>query len=170
MYLTYEAYRNMGGTLDETTFNDFEYEAETLINWYTFNRFKNDSVYPEEVNRCMYKLIQMVKLEADLLFSTQRTEVTESSTSGDFPAIVYTDVPEGSHTETTTVTTSPMIQSESNDGVSVSYNTISASELFDKLTSKEKGNTIEKIIQRYLQGVTNSLGQKVLYRGVYPNE
>ena len=31
MYLTYEAYQNMGGTLDETTFNNYEYEAETIV-------------------------------------------------------------------------------------------------------------------------------------------
>ena len=34
MYLTYADYQNMGGTLDETAFNDFEYEAETIVNWY----------------------------------------------------------------------------------------------------------------------------------------
>lgn len=29
---------------------------------------------------------------------------------------------------------------------------------------------MEDTVQKYLQGVTNSLGRKVLYRGIYPNE
>ena len=41
MYLAYEDYQNMGGTLDETAFNDFEFEAETIVDWYTFNRLHN---------------------------------------------------------------------------------------------------------------------------------
>ena len=31
MYLTFSEYENMGGTLDETAFNDFEYEADLHI-------------------------------------------------------------------------------------------------------------------------------------------
>jgi hypothetical protein len=32
MYLTYSEYQDMGGTLDEVTFNDLEFEAEALVN------------------------------------------------------------------------------------------------------------------------------------------
>ena len=129
MYLTYEAYQNMGGTLDETTFNNFEYEAETVVNWYTFNRLKDEAPedYPEELAKCMYRVIEYVKLKADLLIASQRTEVTTSTTTNDFPALVYTDAPEGSHTSVTETTTAPPIRSQSNDGVSISYNTIDAS-------------------------------------------
>ena len=35
MYLTYIEYQNMGGTLAETAFTDIEFEAETIINYYT---------------------------------------------------------------------------------------------------------------------------------------
>ena len=31
MYLTYEEYQNMGGTLDEATFDDYAFEAEAKI-------------------------------------------------------------------------------------------------------------------------------------------
>lgn len=149
MYLTYAEYQNMGGTLDETTFNDFEFEAETIVNWYTFNRLKNDTEYPTELTRCMYKLIELVKLEADAMMLGKQTN--QSS-------------------EGNTVSQGIYISSQSNDGVSISYNSINASELFNKLSSTEKGNVIETTIKRYLNGVVNSLGRKLLYRGLYPNE
>ena len=172
MYLEYEVYQNMGGTLDETTFNSFEYEAETTVNWYTFNRLKDEAPedYPEELAKCMYRLIELAKLKADLLLASQRTEVTESSTSGDFPAIVYADVPDGSHTSTTTNTTAPPIRSQSNDGVSISYNTIDASDLYRRLTALGRNNPLEETVFRYLNGVRNSKGKKLTYRGLYPDE
>lgn len=168
MYLTYDEYLNMGGTLDEATFNDFEYEAETQIDWYTFNRLHKDmkkfkaehpeSLYPSEnlypsedlypsddkmyfpvaVTRCVYALIKLLQQKQ------QASMVGGVSLDG-------------------TVTAG--ISSQSNDGVSVSYNTVSARDCVE-LCGKE----IEQCIRRYLQEVANSLGQKVLYRGVYPNE
>ena len=42
MYLAYPEYEEYGGTLDEATFRDLEFDAETEINWYTFNRLKKD--------------------------------------------------------------------------------------------------------------------------------
>ena len=132
MYLTYEAYQNMGGTLDETTFNSFEYEAETIVNWYTFNRLKDEEEYPDELARCMYRIIEFVKLQADaLLLGKQTTKVTDS---------------EGN---VSTVETSAYIKSQSNDGVSVSYNNVDASDLFDKLSSLGKDNPLAQIVFRY---------------------
>ena len=152
-YLTYDEYKEYGGALDETTFNDYEFEAEATINWYTFNRLADETSIPEAVKRCMMKLIAFAKLKADAMALGQQS-------------IVTTDA-EG---KTTTVTTSASIASQSNDGVSVSYNTISASEIFNKLTSTESGNEIELLVQRYLSGIKNSLGKKLLYRGLYPDE
>lgn len=153
-YLTYITYQALGGTLDEATFDNFEYEAETIINWYTFNRLKNEdpNKYPNELERCMYKLIELAKLEADAMaLGSQTTTRTEG-------------------TSVVTVTTTAPISSQSNDGVSTSYNTIDASKIFDRLTSNENGNIIENTVKKYLQGVTNSLGRKLLYRGLYPGE
>lgn len=138
MYLTYEEYQNMGGTLDSTAFADFEFEASTQIDWYTFNRLQKDSTFPEAVKRCDYALIKMLQ--------DRREAMLVGSTSADG-------------------TTQAGIASQSNDGVSVSFNTLSARDLVD-LSKTE----IEGLIQRYLQGVVNSLGRKVLYRGVYPDE
>lgn len=138
MYLTYAEYQDMGGTLDETTFNDFEMEAEFQVNWYTFNRLKKDSSYPEELKRCIYALIKLAALKANALAVGDTGDDT---------------------------VTSGAIASQSNDGVSISYNVLSAGEAY-KLCEDEVGNTIKKS----LQGITNELGRKLLYRGLYPGE
>ena len=154
MYLTFEEYQNYGGTLDETTFADFEFEAETVINWYTFDRLKNDDSFPEEVKRCMMRLIQLAKLKADALTLGTQQVITRDA--------------EGNVLSITETTSS--VASQSNDGVSISYNTVSAADAFSKISMNGKGNELEATVQRYLQGVVNSLGRKVLYRGVYPDE
>lgn len=148
MYLTYDEYQEYGGTLDETTFNDFEFEAESIINWYTFDRLKNETDYPEAVKRCIYRLIYMAKLKADAMQLGMLVSTTGETSNN----------------------SSPAIQSQSNDGVSISYNVLSASELFNVLAAKTKGSEVDQIIQRYLQGIKNSLGRKLLYRGFYPGE
>ena len=138
MYLTYDEYQSMGGTLDFTTYSDLEFEAEAAINWYTFSRLKNDLVIPEAVKRVMKRLIDLAQEKAGLMSAGD-----DGSGSG----------------------TSAAIASQSNDGVSVSYNVLSASELMNSI--KEQESTT---IKRYLQDVTNEAGQKLLYRGLYPNE
>lgn len=139
MYLSYTEYQNMGGTLDETLFNELEFEAETQVDWYTFNRLHKETEYPERLQRCMYALIKII-------YTTQQASMLGDDGSGD------SDI-------------NAAVASQSNDGVSISYNVISAKEAID--LSKDK---IEQTIQQYLQGVMNSLGQKLLYRGLYPGE
>ena len=139
MYLLYSEYVNMGGTLDETLFNNLEFQAECEVNWYTFNRLKNETTYPEELKRCMYVLV-------DIIYKVQQASQLGDDGSGDNNINVA-------------------VASQSNDGVSVSYNVSSASEVIEQ----SKGN-IELTIQKYLQGVVDSLGRKLLYRGLYPGE
>ena len=139
MYLTYAQYKLYGGTLDETTFNDMAFEAASIVDWYTFNRLQNmTEEYPEALQRCMYKLIQLIQ--------------TLSAVSG-------TGTPESA------ASSSAGIASQSNDGVSISYNILSASEIVNNSNAKSK-----QIVEMYLSNVTDSLGRRVLYRGVYPNE
>lgn len=149
MYLTYEQYINYGGTLDRAAFTDYEWEAETIINWFTFDRLKNDETFSEEVKRCAYKLIQLAQAKAEAM-ALGAGNGGSDSTSGSV--------------------SSATIASQSNDGVSITYNTVSATETFRALSSNAVGNIMEDTVQKYLQGVTNSLGRKVLYRGIYPNE
>lgn len=147
MYLTYEQYEEMGGTLDDTIFNSFEYEAETIVNWYTFNRLRGEETYPEELPRCMYRLIELLKLRADaMILGKLEGGSNDGSDEG-----LY-------------------IKSQSNDGVSVSYNSINASDLFKDLSFTAKGNPFETTVFRYLQGVRNSKNKRLTYRGLYPDE
>ena len=140
MYLTYEEYQNMGGTMDSTTFSEFEFEARCKIDWWTFNRLKNEESYPEEVKRCMYKIIKLLQQVAEA-----------SAVDG-----------EGGDSSSSAVAG---VASMSNDGVSISYNVLSASQAVEMANDE-----IGTCIQQYLGDVRNSLGRKVLYRGLYPGE
>ena len=135
-YLSYEEYVAMGGTLDESNFNDLEFEAEAIVNWYTFNRLKNDTQIPSEIKRLIKYLIDVVKVQ---------NEGVLGSTGGS--------------------DNSAQIASQSNDGVSVSYAILSASERMAALKTQEADK-----INKYLQGVTNEAGRLLLYRGLYPGE
>ena len=111
-----------------------------IINWYTFNRLKNEDSYPDEVKKCMYILIKYIDLQSQLTGAT-------SSNSGD------------------AIMGGASIASQSNDGVSVSYNILSAQDLMANAQDK-----LRTTVEYALQGVTNSLGRKLLYRGLYPGE
>ena len=141
-YLTYEEYQEVGGTLEETDFNYYAYEAESYIDWYTFNRLHNSTTIPAAVKRCEVYLIGLIQERLSAL------GVSNADTSGGSAGDVLKS-----------------IMSQSNDGVSVSYNALAARDA-TSLLSQEIGQTI----QRYLQGVTNELGRKLLYRGLYPGE
>ena len=138
MYLTYEEYTEYGGALEETAFEELEFEARAQIDWWTFNRLQKEDTYPEAVKRCMYKLIKLIQDKQKAMAITPVAEDGSVNAS---------------------------IASESNDGVSTSYNTLSARDAVDTLQ-----NEFKNTIQMYLNGVKNSLGHRLLYRGVYPNE
>lgn len=139
MYLTFAEYQEMGGGLDETTFNDYEFQARAQVDWYTFNRLQKESTQCEAVKRCMYHLIKLIDLQMQALTVDGSGSSTSSGGAG--------------------------VASQSNDGVSISYNTLSAKDAVDMV-----GPEIKKTINSDLQGVMNELGQKVLYRGLYPGE
>ena len=141
MYLTYEEYLDMGGTLSETDFDFVAYEAGSYIDWYTFNRLKKYETIPQEVKDCEFHIIRLVQAKLNNMGIS-------TSTDG-----------EGSQD------TFQQIMSQSNDGVSVSYNALSARDALQSI-SKE----IEETIKRSLAMTMNELGQKLLYRGLYPNE
>lgn len=140
MYLTYDEYLAFGGTTEETAFDNLEFEARTVIDWWTYNRLQNDEEYPEAVKRCMFKLI-------NIIIAKQRAQLLKNN------GTVNTDVTESG------------IVQQSNDGVSTTYNIMSASEII-----AQSGEDVKSTIRMYLQNVRNSLGRKVLYRGLYPGE
>ena len=140
MYLTYADYQNMGGTLVETTFDEYEFIAESVVNWVTFNRLKNETTYPEELSKLMYVLIDLIKARMDALKNNFVAETGE--------------VAGGSITR------------QSNDGVTIEFNSLSASSIMEYTNDKKLGD----MVRMYLNGLKNSLGQSLTYRGLYPGE
>ena len=140
VYLTYDEYLTFGGTIDETAFDDLEFEARTIIDWWTYDRLQNEETYPEAVQRCMYKLITLLndRNKAQIL---GKVDVEDSAMK------------------------KAGIMQESNDGVSTMYNVVSADSAISRVDDE-----IKSTIRMYLQNVRNSLGRKVLYRGLYPGE
>jgi hypothetical protein len=149
MYLSYEEYTEYGGTLEETAFTDLEFDAESIVNWYTFNRLKrtewSSALESEELKRCMYQLIRLKQLENEML---------ASSSGGGAGWGVGWKKEAG-------------ITQETNDGVSVSYNTMSSGELMAYFNGSK---TKDDLIRQYLGSIVNDLGRKILYRGIYPGE
>lgn len=138
-YLTYDEYLDMGGTLDEALFNFLSFDADTYIDWYTFNRLWGEEVIPERVKLCEFHLIRLLNTKLNLVA----------------PEVTGTDG----------VNTNVQLESQSNDGVSVTYGVLHADEIY--YNSKKE---IDECVKRYLSGVMNSLGKKLLYRGLYPDE
>lgn len=148
MYLDYETYVEYGGTLDEAAFENAEYDAESTINWYTFNRLKReewqDALYSEELKRCVYQLIKYKQMEEALI----------SASTGGVGVGVGWKKEAG-------------ITRQSNDGVTTTYNTLSSGELLAQFNGAKSK---EDLMNRYLDGIINDLGRSLLYRGIYPGE
>lgn len=146
MYLSYETYKSFGGTLDETAYYNYEFEARTVVDWYTFGRipkwFASEEDYPEVLPRCMFAIIKLLQQidEANSLGQSTNGSTDVSGNNG-------------------------AVQSQSNDGVSISYNVVSASE---KIANADKEKAA--IVQKYFNTVVDSLGRRILYRGLYPGE
>ena len=141
--LTFEEYKNMGGTLtDENKYMLYEYEVESIIHWYTFDRLKNEESFSEEVKQCTYMLVNLI-IEK------------------------YATLNVGNDADVDTPTNSVVgqIASQSNDGVSTTYVTLSSYNLLTFCTKE-----VNNVINYCLRNAVNSLGRKLLYRGYYPGE
>lgn len=142
-YLTYEEYSGMGGTLDETLFNSLAIDAQGYIDKHTFQRLWKEKWRTEDVmERVKICMYQLIKL-----LGVKASVITPdvSSTGG--------------------INTNAQLMSQANDGVSATYAVLSGNSLYEK--SKQE---IEECINRYLDGVADNLGRKILYRGLYSDE
>ena len=144
MYLTYEEYTQMGGEeLEVTAFEQLEFESRAQIDWWTFSRLKRDAakgiVMPEEVKRCMFKLISLLDKQNKVML-IDAVDEDGNIVNG-------------------------LMARQSNDGVSSEYGTITGNMAVRVIQSQ-----LNAAIQMHLQDVKDSLGHKVLYRGLYPGE
>jgi len=82
-YLTYNEYRELGGTLSQTPFYLLEFEARKKIDVRTFNRLKNCEEIPQEVKLCEYKLINSLESYAISMSNVANNgSVASESTDG----------------------------------------------------------------------------------------
>lgn len=142
-YLTYDEYSEMGGTLDETLFNTLVLDAQAYIDWYTFNRLWKEEWRTEDVmERVKICMYQLIGLVA-----AKNNLITPQGTNAGG------------------INVNAQVSTQSNDGVSTTYAVLSGELLFSH-AKKE----IEDTVTRYLSGIVNSVGRKLLYRGLYPGE
>lgn len=142
MYLTYHEYINYGGDLDEPQFEEQYYKSAGIVDRYTFCRFRNDTEFPNELKRLIYRLIKI-------------------NTISD--GVIGLDVASDSIGSTGTVA------SESNDGVTISYNNLAAKDLYELIGNISSDSMVD-YVKTYLSGVKNQEGKLVLYRGLYEDE
>ena len=143
MYLDFETYQNMGGELVETTFNEYEFAAETVVDWYTFNRLKTGTIGAEvepRLQRLMFALIKMIAVKMN----------TIANNFVDADGNVVTGA----------------VTQQANDGVSISFNSLSATNILEAT----KDSALGELVHKYLAGYKNSLGRSLTYRGLYPGE
>ena len=142
-YLTYDEYSEMGGTLDETLFNTLVLDAQGYIDWYTFNRLWKEEWRTDDVmERVKICMYQLIGLVA----AKQNLITPQNTNAGG-------------------INLNAQVSQQSNDGVSTTYAVLSGELLFSH-AKKE----IEDTVNRYLSGIVNSVGRKLLYRGLYPGE
>ena len=138
MYLTYAEYQNMGGTLEESPFNDFEFQAEAQINYATFGRLKTDNNIPDEVKRLTKYLIDLLDKQAAAL------SLGKSISSSAGPGAYVT--------------------SQSNDGVSVSYSGMAPTDLAT-MCKTELQNAVKNYLEGVKNEAGHKLLYRGLYPG-----
>lgn len=77
-YLTYDEYKALGGTIDQTPFNLLEFEARRKIDERTFGRLKNVVVLPQEIKMCMFALINSISGYSSCISSNNKSIASES--------------------------------------------------------------------------------------------
>lgn len=81
VYLTYDEYKNYGGTAFETDFTMLEFKARKRIDRLTASRVQRMSAVPEAVKLCMMSLIQ-IDNKAGVEAQVENPVVTSFNTDG----------------------------------------------------------------------------------------
>lgn len=79
-YLTYNEYRAMGGTLNQTPFNLLEFEARKKVDERTFGRLKVCNEVPQEVKMCVLAIVNNLQSYMDVVNGNKN--VASESTDG----------------------------------------------------------------------------------------
>lgn len=135
MYLTHDEYLEFGGTLDESQFTNFAFQAEAQLNRATFNRLKKDNEFPIEVKLLMKYLVDLAERKHNAFALGKGT-----SDGGTY------------------------ITSQSNDGVSISYAGMAPSD-FIKLSEKDALTAIQSYLEGVTNEAGRKLLYRGLYPG-----
>lgn len=82
-YLSYNEYKELGGTLDELPFNLIEFECRKIIDERTQKRLTAEGVtIPEEVKICEYKMINSIVEFQKTFEKTKGGNVASENTNG----------------------------------------------------------------------------------------
>lgn len=82
MYLSYDNYAVMGGSLSEAAYPRYEKKAEKIIDYYTCDRFAGIDSLPEEVAYLTYELI-------NVLAATEEKGSLVASETNDGTSVTY---------------------------------------------------------------------------------
>lgn len=63
MYLTFDEYAEMGGTLNIAAFSRLEFKARKIIDQRTFGRLKGPTEQPEAVKKLVFELVDLEEKE-----------------------------------------------------------------------------------------------------------
>lgn len=116
MYLSYEDYVKLGGTLDEPSFNRIQFKVQKEIDYATFGRVKDEVPVRESVKMLCFELIEIEK--GEMLTSGSQSDQTSDKN----------------------------ISSVSNDGFSVSFFRDKLSEMSDAELKTYKRNLFRQYL------------------------
>ena len=91
-YLTYERYKQLGGTLDDTAFTLAEFKARKRVDYLTASRVQKMANVPEAVTLCVFALIGLetsIGAESQMVTSYNTDGYSESY--GNIPTIAESD-------------------------------------------------------------------------------
>lgn len=89
MYLTYEEYIQMGGTISSAAFVRFEYKARAYIDRITHNRIRDETPVRESVKHAMFDVIELCSQRETM--DAGSTSVGITSKSNDGVSVTYAD-------------------------------------------------------------------------------
>lgn len=89
-YLTYERYKQLGGTLDDTAFTLAEFKARKRVDYLTASRVQKMANMPEAVTLCVFALIG---LEASIGAESQIGSPLVTSYNTDGYSESYSNIP-----------------------------------------------------------------------------
>lgn len=137
--LTFAEYTEMGGTLtDENQFNTYDFEAESIIHWHTFDRLKKETSYSDEVKQCVFMIVNLI---ADKY-------ATLNASSGDVQSSSFVG----------------QIASQSNDGVETRYVSLSPYNLLT-FCGKEIDDIINYCLRNAVNSLGRKLLYRGYYPG-----